>query len=130
MMPIDWREHIVSTADILRGKPRIKGTRISVSLILGYLAAGYTAEEIMAELPTSEKSRSRRVWIMPAHFQNLKWLCDGVTIFRRSLRVQCDLRTLRAAEHEVMRLREQLPVESLDAVVITKAQQLMPFYCR
>jgi uncharacterized protein (DUF433 family) len=49
-MPIDWREHIVSTVDILRGKPRIKGTRILVSLILGYLAAGHTAEEIMAEL--------------------------------------------------------------------------------
>lgn len=50
-MPIDWRQHIVSTADILRGKPRIKGTRIPVSLILGYLAAGQTAAEIMAELP-------------------------------------------------------------------------------
>ncbi|ETW92193.1 MAG: hypothetical protein ETSY2_54205 [Candidatus Entotheonella gemina] len=50
-MPVDWREHIVSTTDILRGKPRIKGTRIPVSLILGYLAAGQTAEEIMAELP-------------------------------------------------------------------------------
>ena len=34
------------------------------------------------------------------------------------------MHTLRAAGHEVMRLREQLPVESLDAVVITKAQQL------
>ena len=50
-MPIDWREHIVSTADVLRGKPRIKGTRIPVSLILGYLTAGQTAEAIMAELP-------------------------------------------------------------------------------
>lgn len=54
-MPIDWREHIVSTVDILRGKPRIKGTRIPVSLILGYLAAGHTAEEIMAELPDLRK---------------------------------------------------------------------------
>jgi uncharacterized protein (DUF433 family) len=50
-MSVDWREQIVSTTDILRGKPRIKGTRIPVSLILGYLAAGQTAEEIMAELP-------------------------------------------------------------------------------
>jgi uncharacterized protein (DUF433 family) len=50
-MPINWRDHIVSTADVLRGKPRIKGTRIPVSLILGYLAAGHTAEEIMAEFP-------------------------------------------------------------------------------
>ena len=55
--PIEWREHIVSTADILRGKPRIKGTRIPVSLILGYLAAGQTAEEIMAELPDLRKEQ-------------------------------------------------------------------------
>jgi len=56
-MPIDWREHIASTADILRGKPRIKGTRIPVSLILGYLAAGQTAEEIMAEFPDLGKEQ-------------------------------------------------------------------------
>jgi uncharacterized protein (DUF433 family) len=47
----------VSTVDILRGKPRIKGTRIPVSLILGYLAAGQTAEEIMAELPDLRKEQ-------------------------------------------------------------------------
>ena len=50
-MPIHWRDHIVSTPDILRGKPRIKGTRIPVSLLLGYLAAGYTIDEIIAEFP-------------------------------------------------------------------------------
>ena len=48
-MPIHWRDHIVSTPDILRGKSRIKGTRIPVSLLLGYLAAGYTTDEIIAE---------------------------------------------------------------------------------
>ena len=46
---MDWRNHIVSTPDVLRGKPRIKETRISVSLILGYLAAGKTFEEIIGE---------------------------------------------------------------------------------
>jgi uncharacterized protein (DUF433 family) len=56
-MPIDWREHVVSTPDILRGKPHIKGTRIPVSLILGYLAVGQTAEEIMAELPDLRKEQ-------------------------------------------------------------------------
>ncbi|MEW6127340.1 MAG: DUF433 domain-containing protein [Acidobacteriota bacterium] len=25
---MDWRDYIVSTPDVLRGKPRIKGTRI------------------------------------------------------------------------------------------------------
>lgn len=50
-MPIQWRDHIISTPDILRGKPRIKGTRIPVSLLLGYLAAGRTTDEIIAEFP-------------------------------------------------------------------------------
>ncbi len=50
-MPVDWRDHIASDAEILHGKPRIKGTRIPVSLILGHLAAGQMAEEIIAEFP-------------------------------------------------------------------------------
>ncbi len=50
-MNTNWREQIVSTPDVLRGKPRINGTRIPVSLILGYLAAGKNAREIIAELP-------------------------------------------------------------------------------
>lgn len=56
-MPVNWREHIVSTPDVLRGKPRIKGTRVPVSLILGYLAANYSFEKIHQEFPdlTSEQ---------------------------------------------------------------------------
>lgn len=50
-MKPNWREHIVSTPDVLRGKPRIKGTRIPVSLILGYLAAGHSVEAIIEEYP-------------------------------------------------------------------------------
>jgi uncharacterized protein (DUF433 family) len=48
-MKAKWKDHIVSTPEVLRGKPRIKGTRIPVSLILGYLAAGETVEQIMVE---------------------------------------------------------------------------------
>lgn len=54
-METSWRDYIVSTPDILRGKPRIKGTRIPVSLILGYLAIECTAEEIIAEFPDLKK---------------------------------------------------------------------------
>lgn len=56
-MQADWREHIVSTPNVLRGKPRINGTRIPVSLILGYLAAGSTIEEIIEEFPDLAKEQ-------------------------------------------------------------------------
>ena len=56
-MVVDWKNHIVSTADVLKGKPRILGTRIPVSLVLGYLADGRTIAEIITEFPeiTSEQ---------------------------------------------------------------------------
>lgn len=50
-MPVDWKQFVVSDPGILRGKPRLKGTRIPVSLVLGYLAAGRTPGEIVAEFP-------------------------------------------------------------------------------
>ncbi|MGA7878130.1 MAG: DUF433 domain-containing protein [Desulfoferrobacter sp.] len=50
-MNVSWKDHIVSTPDVLKGKPRIKGTRIPVSLVLGYLAGGYSHEEITREFP-------------------------------------------------------------------------------
>jgi len=50
-MPVDWKQFVVSDPEILRGRPRLKGTRIPVSLVLGYLAAGRNFEEIIAEFP-------------------------------------------------------------------------------
>ncbi len=46
-----WRQRIVSTPEVLSGKPRIDGTRIPVALILGYLAAGNTHDDIIKEFP-------------------------------------------------------------------------------
>jgi uncharacterized protein (DUF433 family) len=48
---VDWRQLIVSTPDVLRGKPRIVQTRIPVALVLGYLASGASVSEIVAEFP-------------------------------------------------------------------------------
>lgn len=56
-MQVDWRNYIVSTPDVLRGKPRIKGTRIPVSLILGYLAIGKTTDGIIEEFPDITKEQ-------------------------------------------------------------------------
>lgn len=48
---MNWREYIVSDPMILRGKPCVKGTRIPAALILGYIAAGRSIEEICVEFP-------------------------------------------------------------------------------
>ena len=54
-----WRDRIVSTPDVLRGKPRLQGTRIPVSLILGYLAGGTSVEDIQKEFPDLEREDVR-----------------------------------------------------------------------
>ncbi|GAB4264173.1 MAG: DUF433 domain-containing protein [Gammaproteobacteria bacterium] len=44
-------EHIIIDPEIRFGKPVIKGTRITVSDILGWLAAGMSKEEIVEDHP-------------------------------------------------------------------------------
>ena len=48
---MEWRNRIVSNPEILVGKPVVKGTRISVELILGWLANGWTHEQILESYP-------------------------------------------------------------------------------
>jgi uncharacterized protein (DUF433 family) len=50
-MATGWKEQIVSDPKVLRGKPRLKSTRIPVTLVLGYLAADKTADQIITEFP-------------------------------------------------------------------------------
>ncbi len=75
---MDWRERIVIDPKVLVGKPVIRGTRISVELIVDLLARGYekdqileqydhiSAEDIQACLAyASETLRSERVYAIP-----------------------------------------------------------------
>jgi uncharacterized protein (DUF433 family) len=62
---MDWRERIVTNPDILVGKPTIKGTRISVELILGWLAQGWTHEQVLENYPTSRVKTSWLRWRSP-----------------------------------------------------------------
>jgi uncharacterized protein (DUF433 family) len=48
---MNWRERIVRDPDILVGKPVVKGTRLSVELILGWLAQGWTYEMLLEAYP-------------------------------------------------------------------------------
>lgn len=48
---VDYKEHIQSNPQIMLGKPTIKGTRITVELLLWKIAGGYTFEEILGMYP-------------------------------------------------------------------------------
>lgn len=47
---------IISNPKILGGKPIIRGTRISVELIMSLLASGMEIKEILAEYPHLKKN--------------------------------------------------------------------------
>jgi uncharacterized protein (DUF433 family) len=44
---IDWKLHIERDPAVMLGKPRFKGTRITVEFVLERLAQGATAEELV-----------------------------------------------------------------------------------
>ena len=46
---MDWRARIVASPDVLVGKPVIKGTRISVELVMDLLAAEYSPQQIVEQ---------------------------------------------------------------------------------
>ena len=48
---MDYKERITSDPDIMLGKPVIKGTRITVELILKKLSEGMTIEELLEAYP-------------------------------------------------------------------------------
>ena len=48
---MDYKERITSDPDIMLGKPVIKGTRITVELILKKLSEGITIEELLEAYP-------------------------------------------------------------------------------
>jgi uncharacterized protein (DUF433 family) len=48
---MNWQDHIVATADTCAGKPRRKGTHITVELILNCLASGWSEGQIIDAYP-------------------------------------------------------------------------------
>ena len=48
---MNWREYVVSDPDVCHGQARIKGTRISVSVVLDNLAVDLSPEEIISSYP-------------------------------------------------------------------------------
>lgn len=48
---MDWRNHIETKAGVMGGRPVIKNTRVTVELLLEWLAAGWSEEEILRNYP-------------------------------------------------------------------------------
>lgn len=49
---MDWPDRITVDPRILVGKPVVKGTRISVEMVMDLLAAGWTYEQLLESYPT------------------------------------------------------------------------------
>jgi len=62
MSKIIWQEYIYSDPEILLGKPAIKGTRISVELILSLYEKGWKEEQILQSYPTLKIEHLRAVF--------------------------------------------------------------------
>lgn len=61
MNEIDWRQYIVCDPGILRGKPTLKGTRLSVEFVLELLAADWPPDAIHENYPNLTDERLRAV---------------------------------------------------------------------
>jgi uncharacterized protein (DUF433 family) len=48
---MNWQDRIAADPKVLVGKPVVKGTRISVELVIDLLAAGWSHEQILASYP-------------------------------------------------------------------------------
>ena len=57
-----WQDYIISDQQILLGKPIIKGTRISVELILELFSFGWTEQQILESYPTLSSESLRAVF--------------------------------------------------------------------
>ncbi|MGQ9815055.1 MAG: DUF433 domain-containing protein [Candidatus Roseilinea sp.] len=62
----DWRNHIHSDTKVLRGKPVVKGTRLSMDFLLGLLAAGWTEQQILDSYPALTPDAVRAIFAFAA----------------------------------------------------------------
>jgi uncharacterized protein (DUF433 family) len=75
---MDWRTRIVSNPDILLGKPTIKGARISVELILGCFASGWSFDEIIEAYTNITKQDIVAALAYAGHAASARQIIDGL----------------------------------------------------
>ncbi len=67
---MNYRERITIDPEMRGGKPCIRGMRITVYDILGYLASGMSQEEILADLPYLEAEDIRASLAFAANIEH------------------------------------------------------------
>ena len=86
------QDRIVRDQAILSGKPAIRGTRISVELILEVMAAGWTVADILENYPgiTHDVGRFRPSWRSELScFKTSNARLTGMGIFQSSRAIAC-----------------------------------------
>ncbi|NUQ22654.1 MAG: DUF433 domain-containing protein [Saprospiraceae bacterium] len=73
----DFRKYISINPNIRFGKPCIAGTRITVSDILGWLAADMTYEEILEDFPQLKREHIRAALAFASERNNIKVVVTG-----------------------------------------------------
>lgn len=64
---MDWQERIEKNPEVLVGKPVIRGTRLSVELILELAAGGWSVERILRNYPGISKEDVQACFAYASH---------------------------------------------------------------
>jgi len=59
---MEYNKHIIRDPQIMLGKPIIKGTRLTVELIMRKLAGGYSVENLIESYPQLSKEQIASVF--------------------------------------------------------------------
>ncbi|MCS7069711.1 MAG: DUF433 domain-containing protein [Meiothermus sp.] len=65
---------IGSNPEVLRGRPRIKGTRIGVHMVLEALASQMSIEEVLVQWPELTRQDIRAALLYGARATNYEWI--------------------------------------------------------
>jgi uncharacterized protein (DUF433 family) len=63
---MNWRDRIAVDADIVFGKPRIKGTRLSVEFLMGLFANGWSEQQVLESYPHLTREDLQAVFALAA----------------------------------------------------------------
>ena len=61
---LDYTQHIETRPGVLGGKPIIRGQRISVEMLLSFLAAGWSIDDLLTEYPTVTKEDIQAIFAL------------------------------------------------------------------